>query len=41
MIVEKKSSHLGELARLTGPAHLHMNSPLIIPTVYFEPVFVK
>ena len=28
MIVEKKSSHLGELARLTGPAHLHMNSSL-------------
>ena len=22
-------SHLGEPAHLTGPAHLHMNSPLI------------
>ena len=29
MNVGEKSSHLGELARLTGPAHLHVNSPLV------------
>ena len=27
--LRKVRSHLGELARLTGPAHLHMNSPLL------------
>ena len=29
--LRKVWSHLGELVRLTGPAHLHMNSPLIKP----------
>ena len=29
MNVGEKSSHLGELTRLTGPARLHINSPLI------------
>ena len=24
----KKKTHLGELAHVTGPAYLHMNSPL-------------
>ena len=29
IILRKARSHLGEIARLTEPAHLHMNSPLI------------
>ena len=30
MNVGKKSSHLDEVAHLTGPAHLHMNIPKIL-----------
>ena len=30
MNVGQKLSHQGKLARLTGPAHLHMNSALVI-----------
>ena len=30
MNVEKKLSHLDEVAHLTGPAHLHMNIPKIL-----------
>ena len=29
-------SHLGELAHLTGPAHLHMNSPLVKEYKYWK-----
>ena len=28
--LRKVRSHLGEPARLIGPAHLHMNSPLVM-----------
>ena len=36
-------SHLGELARLIGPAHFHMNSPLEVATegVLQKKVFFK
>ena len=42
MNVGQKSSHLGEPAHLTGPAHLHMNNPngslhaLFLPEVRFR-----
>ena len=48
--LRKVRSHLGELACLTGPAHLHMNSPLEVFLIYhfaliyildFFPYFIK
>ena len=47
--LKKVRSHLGELAGLTGPVHLHMNSPLVVtfsrllgaPTILNQKIFVS